>query len=739
MRRGVQHWRYRKSTLPQPSAPTFTDIATTSVTVSGAGVTGATSYEVERSTDQVTWTTRHNGTGLTFPETGLTPGITYDWRRRYTEGQLTSPWSATSSMQTLQQPAPPGDPSTPPTATVVGTTTMTIEYDPVPAATGYILQRAAATAGPWTQVYAGPNLSVDTTGLTPGITYFWRYATTNADGQSPGWSPLLSQATSSTAQPPATPTTAPTASGVDASSATLTMPAVTGADTYILGRSPNGVDSWARRSNGPDRVFQDTGLAADTPYYYRYTVANAAESAAGHSPNRQVITAAASVGNVRPYSGKYIRDRSGARVASNEASGEYGEANADAICRRVASMGFGHIRGAFNQGTANTWANACQRHNLKWLMTLVPEARTDTSVVITNQTLTETRAKVSTIKNSALYSSVLGGLEGPNEPNHNRNGTRPPLDWYVQATAHQRAIWETAKSVTSTGAPSPIRNVTIVGPSLHDVMVDNSKGQHWELLKTEGIEQWCDMIGLHTYPGGSYPERKLDRGSTATTKGRLEYIKITFGENVSVWCTEWGYHNASRQTGHRPVPFSVAADYAPRGFLQFITTVKPAGIVRNLALTYFESLDNPNGSAIVGIGDTEWYNSSNHEVHLGMYNVPTANTATWTPKPIATSMTAFLGAMRDPDGTPEYTPNLVTCRVSSAVDGADLQWQVTATKAQSDAGTATLWIWRDKDIWNRDTLAFITVLPVAVSVTDRVGVRSISGGVAGKVKQIELR
>lgn len=738
MRRGVQHWRYRKSTLPQPSAPTFTDIATASVTVSGDGVLGATSYEVQRSTDQVTWTTRHNGTGLTFPETGLKAGVTYYWQRRYTEGQLTSPWSSTSSMQTLQQPAPPGDPTTAPVALAVGSTTMSVGYDPVPASTGYILQRATATGGPWTQVYAGPDLSVDTTGLTPGITYYWRYAATNADGQSPGWSPLLTQATSSTAQPPATPTTAPTVSGVDAGSATMNMAAVTDADIYILGRSPDGIGSWVRRSNGFDRVFQDTGLAAATDYYYRYTVANAVGPAAGHSPNRKVTTAAISVGNVRPYSAKYIRDRSGVRVAANESSGEYGEANADAICRRVASMGFGHIRGMFRPATAASWANACKTHNLKWLILLVTEARSPNDMkAISDETVAETRDKVNAIKNSPLYSSVLGGLEGPNEPNHNRSGNRTAPDWYVQATAYQRAIWETAKSVTSTGAPSPIRSVQIVGPSLHDVMVDNSKGQHWELLKAEGIEQWCDMIGLHTYPGGSYPERKLDKGLTATQKGRLEYIKITFGNDVAVWCTEWGYHNAKLQTGHRPVPFSVAADYAPRGFLQFVTTVKPTGIVRNMALTYFESLDNPSGSAIVGIGDTGWYNSANHEVHLGMFNVPTANTATWTPKEIATGMTAFLGAMRDPVGTPDYTPNLVKCDVSSAVDGAALQWQVTATKAQSDAGTATLWIWRNKDIWNRDTLAFITVLPVSVGVTDRVGKRTIP--VDGKVQRLDLR
>ncbi len=736
MRRTAQWWRRRKDNFAAPTPPTFANITTTTVSIGGSWHPGATSYELQRSTDQLTWTTRSTSASPFYDETGLTAGVTYFWRRRVSDGVRTSPWSVVDAMQTLQQAGPPETPTVAPRVTAAGATGMTVDWDAVLNATSYQLQRSAtsATSG-YATAYTGTALQHVASGLTPSTTYYWRYAALNADGQS-DYSPIVSQPTGADVTVPATPTTAPAASGVDADSATLTMGAIDGADTYILSRSPNGVDSWSRRYLGPDRVFLDTGLAAATDYYYRYTVANAAGQA-GWSPNRKITTASVSVGNVRPYSAKYIRERSGVRVAANEGSGEYGPQNADAICRRVASMGLGHIRGQFNGNTANTWATACKTHGLKWLMTSVPEARTNTSQVISNQTVADTRAKIATIKNSALYSSVCAGLEGPNEPNHNRDGSAPAPDWYVQATEYQQAIWQTAKSVTSSGAPSPIRSIPIVGPSLHDIAVENSNGRHWELLKTEGIEQWCDMIGLHTYPGGSFPQRKLDVGLQAGVKGRLEYIKATFGNDVAVWCTEWGYHNARLQTGHRPVPFSVAATYAPRGFLQFITTVKPNGIVRNLALTYFESLDNPNTATTSSIGGSAWYNSSNHEIFFGMYNVPTASVSTWTAKAIVPSLTAFLGTMQDPAGTAGYTPNLVTCEVATTATGAELQWQVVATKAQSDAGTATLWIWRDKDIWNRDTLAFITVQPVTVSVTDRVGRRSIS--VDGSVQRLDLR
>jgi hypothetical protein len=638
------------------------------------------------------------------------------------------------------------------TVTISGLDATTVAAAPVVAEvastadTSFAVLAAAGSTESYTDIYTGPALTFTDTGLTANTEYFYRYRGANADGPSVGYSPVLAVTTGTVLEPPENPTVAPTASTPTASEVTITMPALARADEYVLQRAtPTATSPFETVARGPDRVFTDSGLTAATTYFYRYRGHNSASvTPYTWSPNRQITTqTGGGTGNVRPYSAYKLRQRSGARVAANMGSGEYGPNNANAICARIASMGMGHIRGMFNQGTATAWANACDANGLKWLMTLVPEAGpANAATKITDQTLTETRNKVETIRDTALYARVCGGLEGANEPNHRRDGGAPPSDWYVQATDHQRVIHNTARPAA--GTTSAIRNVKIVGPSLHDGAVDDSGGRHWTLLADQGIADLQDMAGLHTYPGGSWPERKLDVGESGTGPGRITYIYNTFGTNYPVWCTEWGYHNAKGWWRHPPVPFDIAARYAPRGFLQFVTSVKGLptnGRVRDLYLTYFESLDNPTTAGIVDIGTSGWYNSSDHEKFFGMYNVPNATPSNWTPKAIVGTMQDFLGAMRDPATvTADYTPTLVTCNVTTTAASPALQWQVVANKAQSDAGTATLWIWRNKDIWTRSattSAGYITVPSINVNVEDRVGTRQIQ--VNGDVQRLDLR
>lgn len=64
-----------------PAAPTLTATSSTSVSVSWTPVTGATSYRVQRSPNNTTFTTvASNLTGTTFTNTGLTTGTTYYYR-----------------------------------------------------------------------------------------------------------------------------------------------------------------------------------------------------------------------------------------------------------------------------------------------------------------------------------------------------------------------------------------------------------------------------------------------------------------------------------------------------------------------------------------------------------------------------------------------------------------------------------------------------------------------------------
>lgn len=433
----------------------------------------------------------------------------------------------------------------------------------------------------------------------------------------------------------------------------------------------------------------------------------------------------------QPVSALYFRQHSGICVHPNFASATsvYQEANVDAIVAKVAASGVGFVRGMFSMQRDQTdlWANALRAHDIKWLMTIVPEAQTNTSQLITNQTLAETRTKVARIRDE--YADVCYALEGANEPNHNRDGSPIAPNWHIQAVDHQRAIWEEAR-----GTGNPLASTIIVGPSMHDIEVENSNGQHWVMLKDQGILNYQDMAGLHTYPGGSFPTRKLDVG-IAPTLSRLQHIYAAFGDQYPVFCTEWGYHNAMKFFNTPPISREAAGTYAPRAYLQFITQMKGDGTgvsgigrPRNLHLTCYELMDDPDPN-----GD----NSTIKENHSGMIAVQTTSPSTWSNKPMFTTLAAMLNAMRDPAETAAYTPTRVRCRVTSPDAAAKLQWQVIATKAQSNAGTATLWIYRDMEVWNRSTVAPVTVPLVDVDVNDRVGTRRIR--VDGNVTRLDLR
>ncbi len=646
--------------------------------------------------------------------------------------------------------APP-TPTRAPVLSGMTSSSIAVNWDTVANATSYTLQRSLDGLTGWLTVYNRGVLPSHTdTELNPATRYHYRYSATNAAGTS-GFSPISFADTTAVISPPATPTAAPTASGTDADSTTVTMLAITGATSYLLQRSTSATTGFVTISTDDTLTRLVTGLSAGTTYYFRYAAQNSAGTS-GFSPNLTVTTSSVT-NSVRPVSALRIRSRVG--VAShpnhNSSSSVYKSTNANEICLRVRDMGMTHIRGGFPaKAVSDVWADACRNNGLKWLMVVVPEAGTQP----TNQSVSDTTREVSRIRTD--YAAICAGIEGINEPNHNRGGGTVPADWATSTTygaiAHQKAIWDAARDPVN-GLPNPLANVPILGSSLHDIAAQNSYTdttnpsggpRHYHqlaegrdangvlsgrggLLNSDGTLRYCNMFGLHSYPGGSFPLRKLDE--------RLTYVYGAFGSSVTIWVTEHGWHNALNTTaGHVPITEAGAGTYGPRAILQYVTTAKKVAggtdLTRRLFYSYYEMLDDSQSL-------------TEHEDRFGMYGVsdtdPTSPT-TWRAKPIVGKVTSLLTSLVDPAGTAAYTPSAVTLSIECTATNHNLWYQVTATKAQSDAGTATLWIWRDMEIWNRETETAIVVAKVAVSVTDRVGKRDIpDGGVNAEVTRFDLR
>lgn len=742
----------------RPAPPEATSITSTGATLTWPAVSGADVYRVQRSTDLVAWTTLPDVTSPTLPVTGLTPATAYHARVAALNESGVSDYSEVASFTTAATSSPPSPPAAP-VASQVSETTATLTWGAVTGAASYTLQRAPGGTTTWATVYTGTDPTFPDSGLVGSTSYAYRVSASNADGTS-AYSPTTTITTDAPAgTPPEVPAT-PAVSGTTTTSISLTWPAVPTATTYTLQRSATGTGGWATVYTGGTPSRTDTGLTAATTYHYRVSASNAAGTS-GYSAPKSAATNTTSNPDIRPVSAKFVRDRTGIRCGL-QFQGDlsiYKPENADAICELVAATGLKVIRGLFtpSRTTNSAWADAMRATGLKWLMPVVPESGTSP----TTQTVTETIAKVNMIADE--YADVCAGIEGINEPNHNRGGGTVPLNWANTTFLHQRAIWETAKQinrdgslVTGTAAAArraALAGVVVVGPSLHDEAADDSYDlaspsggtQHYHQLLNEGILPYQDMAGLHTYPGGSFPTRKLDPGTVAGAVGRLTRIYDAYGANYPVWCTEHGWHNKLTTTsGHKPISEAGAGTYGPRAVMQFLTRVKigdgtTLGPARNLRYGYFEFGDDYDGNAGV-----------DHETRFGMWAVSQVSAADavlpakWRRKPVGDKIAGLLNRLTDPDGTAAYTPPLVVCKVSTTATGAKLQWQVTATKAQADAGRASLWIWRDMNVWNRDTEQPITVLPVAVTVRDRVGVvPNATGGtthqVDAEVQEIELR
>jgi uncharacterized protein (DUF1800 family)/fibronectin type 3 domain-containing protein len=172
-----------------PTAPLAAPVATatagnTTVTVSWAAVTGATSYNVYRGTTAGGQGNTPLATGITgtsFTNTGLTNGTTYFYR-------VTAVASGNESARSNEVSATPAVALAAPVATATaGNTTVTVSWAAVSGATTYNVYRATTSGGQGnTPLATGiTGTSFTNTGLTNGTTYFYQVTAVAGGTQSP--------------------------------------------------------------------------------------------------------------------------------------------------------------------------------------------------------------------------------------------------------------------------------------------------------------------------------------------------------------------------------------------------------------------------------------------------------------------------------------------------------------------------------------------------------------------------
>jgi hypothetical protein len=241
--------------------------------------TGATSYQLQVSTDSTFATIPTNLTGLTVTSktlSGLNNATTFFWKVRAVQGNTNSPWSIVRSFRTVQ-----ALPEAPALSLPAGNATQvsiapTLSWSAATGAATYTLQVSTSNAftsfAHQSSGLSGTSKAIS--GLANGTTYYWRVAGINATGTGP-WSTARSL-TTLVAAPAQVTLESPAASATGLSvQAQLKWNSALRAATYELQVTPSSNFSTILQSlESMDTLETINGLSNYTTYYWRVRATN---------------------------------------------------------------------------------------------------------------------------------------------------------------------------------------------------------------------------------------------------------------------------------------------------------------------------------------------------------------------------------------------------------------------------------------------------------------------------------
>ncbi len=233
--------------------------------------TPGTSFRIERtlgpSTPLSVWglvTTASSGT-TTYQDSGLAAGTNYCYRIDAYSGSLNS--RKIERCVTTSLGAPALNP-----LSVDSATQITLDWSQVADNAGYRIERKITAGGVWAELTtktAGQTSHVDS-GLTPGTIYYYRVSTISEAGFSLPGSEL------NAVTKPAAPSMSANGT-VTSASVVVNWTDVAGETGFKIERKEGAAGSWSQVNTRGTNVltYTDTGLNANTQYYYRVRAYNA--------------------------------------------------------------------------------------------------------------------------------------------------------------------------------------------------------------------------------------------------------------------------------------------------------------------------------------------------------------------------------------------------------------------------------------------------------------------------------
>ncbi|UWG96939.1 cell wall-binding repeat-containing protein [Dehalobacter sp. DCM] len=262
----------------KPNAPTdltASAISTTQIQLDWTASTGAATYTVYRSDSlNGTYTAITTVAATTYTNTGLTPTTKYYYKLIATNTAGSSGYSAAADATTLTTNTAPTAPTNL-EASASSATQISLSWSAATGASTYTVYRSSSEPGSYTAVTTLSGTVYTDSSLTPSTTYYYKVLATNAFGNGPFTNPVSATTLPSA---PAAPTDLQ-ATADSSSQISLTWTPVAGATSYTIYRSSSSEGTYTPIAPPvPAGPYADTGLTANTTYYYKVSANNAGGS-----------------------------------------------------------------------------------------------------------------------------------------------------------------------------------------------------------------------------------------------------------------------------------------------------------------------------------------------------------------------------------------------------------------------------------------------------------------------------
>jgi autotransporter-associated beta strand protein len=247
----------------------------------GGALAGTLASGTEAYNNLGTITLTNTATGTSYTDPTTNNGSTYC----YTVTAVNASGSSASVTSSNAVPLAPAPATAPTLSATPGSGQVTLKWNAVSGAVGYVLEVATASGGPYTLIASVTELTYVNTGLNSGATYYYIVQATNSGGSSANSNVAIATTAPS---PPASLTATPGNTQVQ-----LTWPSVTGATSYAVlrGTVTGGPYTQIGTPTGPS--YTDSGLTNGTPYYY--VVASTDAAGTGADSTQATATPSASL------------------------------------------------------------------------------------------------------------------------------------------------------------------------------------------------------------------------------------------------------------------------------------------------------------------------------------------------------------------------------------------------------------------------------------------------------------